>query len=422
MNKLQRLISRLEKHHKRKIDLSLDRTFRLLKKLGNPQNKLQNVVNIVGTNAKASMAYSLKSILNKSGYKCNLYTSPHLQSFTERFIFDDKEVKEDLLIDLLNEIENILGEDKASLFEILTCAFLKYAENFRDNINIIEAGLFFQFDSTNVFKSNLMTMIGVIHTDHLQWLKNKTIDGIIYEKTSKLLNSNIFVNKQMNEEIRSKIENSLSKNSSNKYFFGKDFNITKVENNFVHYQDDNGEILLPEPNLLGEHQLYNVSTSIAASRKIFNVKDEHIKSGITNVQLKGRLQELKSGKLKDISGQNRIIVDGGHNESSSISISNWIKQQNQDVHLICGMMKDKEHYEFVKHFKDVVKSVTLIDIPNQKGSISKEEFKKKLDNLNINIKLSESIMDAIRANSKYQNSICLFAGSLYMVGEILNFN
>ena len=129
-----------------------------------------------------------------------------------------------------------------------------------------------------------------------------------------------------------------------------------------------------------------------------------------------------SGKLKDISGQNRIIVDGGHNESSSISISNWIKQQNQDVHLICGMMKDKEHYEFVKHFKDVVKSVTLIDIPNQKGSISKEEFKKKLDNLNINIKLSESIMDAIRANSKYQNSICLFAGSLYMVGEILNFN
>ena len=326
------------------------------------------------------------------------------------------------MIDLLNEIENILGEDKASLFEILTCAFLKYAENFKDNINIIEAGLFFQFDSTNVFKSNLMTMIGVIHTDHLQWLKNKTIDGIIYEKTSKLLNSNIFVNKQMNEEIRSKIENSLSKNSSNKYFFGKDFNITKVENNFVHYQDDNGEILLPEPNLLGEHQLYNVSTSIAASRKIFNVKDEHIKSGITNVQLKGRLQELKSGKLKDISGQNRIIVDGGHNESSSISISNWIKQQNQDVHLICGMMKDKEHYEFVKHFKDVVKSVTLIDIPNQKGSISKEEFKKKLDNLNINIKLSESIMDAIRANSKYQNSICLFAGSLYMVGEILNFN
>ena len=422
MNKLQNLVSKLEKHHKRKIDLTLDRTFNLLKKLGNPQDKIKNVINVVGTNAKASMSYSLKSILNEAGYKCNLYTSPHLQSFTERFIFDDKEIKEEELIELLNDIEKVLGNDNASLFEILTCAFLKYAENYKDNINIIEAGLFFQFDSTNVFKHNLMTLIGVIHTDHLQWLKNKTIDGIIHEKTSKLLNSNIFINRQLNEEIRAKIEKALLNNSSNKYFFGKEFNISKQESGFILYQDDMGEIILTKPNLLGDHQLYNISTSIAASRKMFNVKDQHIKKGITKIELKGRLQELTSGKLKEISGQNRLIIDGGHNESSSISISNWIKQQNQDVHIICGMMKDKEHYEFMKHFKDVVKSITLIDIPNQKGSISKEEFKNKLNNLKMDINLSSSIQEAIKLNSKYQDSICLFAGSLYMVGEVLNLN
>ena len=422
MNKLQNLVSKLEKHHKRKIDLTLDRTFNLLKKLGNPQDKIKNVINVVGTNAKASMSYSLKSILNEAGYKCNLYTSPHLQSFTERFIFDDKEIKEEELIELLNDIEKVLGNDNASLFEILTCAFLKYAENYKDNINIIEAGLFFQFDSTNVFKHNLMTLIGVIHTDHLQWLKNKTIDGIIHEKTSKLLNSNIFINRQLNEEIRAKIEKALLNNSSNKYFFGKEFNISKQESGFILYQDDMGEIILPKPNLLGDHQLYNISTSIAASRKMFNVKDQHIKKGITKIELKGRLQELTSGRLKEISGQNRLIIDGGHNESSSISISNWIKQQNQDVHIICGMMKDKEHYEFMKHFKDVVKSITLIDIPNQKGSISKEEFKNKLNNLKMDINLSSSIQEAIKLNSKCQDSICLFAGSLYMVGEVLNLN
>ena len=77
MNKLQSLISKLERHHKKKIDLSLNRTLNLLKKLGNPQNKLENVVNVVGTNSKASMAYSLKSILNQAGYKCNLYVVPH---------------------------------------------------------------------------------------------------------------------------------------------------------------------------------------------------------------------------------------------------------------------------------------------------------------------------------------------------------
>ena len=422
MNKLQKLISKLEKHHKKKIDLTLNRTFKLLKKLGNPQDKLNNVVNIVGTNSKASMAYSLKSILNSAGYKCNLYTSPHLQSFSERFIFNDRQIKEDELVELLNDVEKVLGEDNASLFEILTCAFLKYAENFKYNINIIEAGLFFQFDSTNVFKDNLMSMIGVIHKDHLQWLANKTIDGIIFEKTSKLLNSNIFINRQINEEIRGKIEKALINNTSNKYFYGKHFNVSRQENSFVHYQDEIGEIILPEPNLLGDHQLYNVSTSIAASRKIFNIKDEHIKRGITKIELKGRLQELTSGKLKEISGQNRLIIDGGHNESSSMSISNWIKQQNQDVHLICGMMKDKEHYEFMKNFKDVVKSITLIDIPNQQGSISKEEFKDKLNNLKIDINLCSSIQEAIKTNSKHQDSICLFAGSLYMVGEILNLN
>ena len=422
MNKLQNLVLKLEKHHKRKIDLTLDRTFNLLKKLGNPQDKIQNVVNVVGTNAKASMAYSLKSILNKAGYKCNLYTSPHLQSFTERFVFNDEEIKEDELIETLIDVERVLGNDNASLFEILTCAFLKYAEKYKDNINIIEAGLFFQFDSTNVFKKNLMTLIGVIHTDHLQWLKNKTIDGIIFEKTSKLLNSNIFINKQINDEIRTKIEDALVNNLSNKYFFGKDFNISKSENNFIHYQDEFGEIILPEPNILGDHQLYNISTSIAASRKMFNVKDEHIKKGIVNIELKGRLQELLSGKLKTIIGNNRLILDGGHNESASISISNWIKQQNQDVHLICGMMKDKEHKEFIKHFKDIVKSITLIDVPNQEGSIPKEEFKEKLNDINMSINLSSSIEDAIKLNSKHQNSICLFAGSLYMVGEVLNLN
>ena len=155
MNKLQNLISELEKHHKKKLDLSLGRTYNLLKKLGNPQDKLNNIVTVVGTNAKASMSYSLKAILNQAGLKCNMYTSPHLQSYTERFVFNDNEIDEENLFKLLEDTEKVLGDDNATVFEILTCAFLKYAESFKNNINIIEAGLFHQFDSTNVFKKNL---------------------------------------------------------------------------------------------------------------------------------------------------------------------------------------------------------------------------------------------------------------------------
>ena len=420
--KLQNLVARLEKHHKKKIDLSLDRTFSLLKKLGNPHQKLKNIITVVGTNSKASMAYSLKSILNEAGYKCNLYTSPHLQSYTERFIFNDKEINKENLVELLSDVEKILGNDEATLFEILTCAYLKYAESYKNNINIIEAGLFHQFDSTNVFKENLLTLIGYINLDHIVWLKNKTIDGIIHEKTTKLLNSNIFVNQQENKEISLKIKNALNKNLSKKFFFGKDFNICRRENSFIQYQDHLGEIIIPEPNLLGDHQLGNISTSIAASRKLFNVKDDHIKKGVTKIELKGRLQEIKSGKLKKLVGQNRLIVDGGHNIGASKAISNWIKNQNQDVHIIVGMMKDKSHKEFIDCFKNIVKSIQLVDIPNQKGAISKEEFKNKLEKSNINISLANSIEESLKSIAKYQNSIGICTGSLYLTGEVLNLN
>ena len=419
---LQKLISKLEKHHKKKLDLSLGRTFNLLKKLGDPQDKLKNVITVVGTNAKASMCYSLKSILNQGGYKTNLYTSPHLLSYTERYVFEDKEINEEDLIELLIDVEKTLGDDNATLFEILTCAFLKHAESFKDNLNIIEAGLFHQFDSTNVFKENLMTLIGVIHNDHFQWLENKSIDGVIREKTAKLLNSNIFVNKQVNNEIRDKIEQSLENNTSNKYYFGKDFNITKSKNGFIQYQDGLGELVLPEPSILGDHQLYNISTSIAASRKIFNIKDEYIRNGIKNISLKARLEEIKSGKLKDIAGNNKLVIDGGHNISASFSIANWIKNQKEEVNLIVGMMKDKEHIEFVKAFENIVNSITLIDIPNQDGAISKEDFKKKLDNSKLNLKLSNGIEESIKSLSKNENTIILCVGSLYLAGEILSLN
>ena len=420
--KLQKLISRLQQKHHRKLDLSLGRTFNLLNKLGNPQDRLNNVISVVGTNSKYSICQSLKAILNQSGYKCNLYLSPHLQSYTERFVFNDKEISEEILINLLEDIEKTLGDEQATLFEILTCAYLKYCEQFKDNITLIEAGLFHQFDSTNVFKKNLASIIGSIGLDHLQWIKNKTIEGIIHEKTVNLLNSNIFVNKQNDKKIALKIEKALNNNQSKKYFFGKDFNILKSENSFIQYEDNEGSIILPEPNILGDHQLSNISTSIATSRKLFNIQDKDIKNAIIKIDLKGRLQEIKSGKLKKLVGLNRLVCDGGHNTNSAIAIAKWVKQQNQGVHLIIGMMQDKDHQGFIKCFKENIKSITLVDIPNQENSIQKEDFKKKINIINKKINLGNSIEESIKAMNKYENSVCLIIGSLYLIGEVLNLN
>ena len=118
-------------------------------------------------------------------------------------------------------------------------------------------------------------------------------------------------------------------------------------------------------------------------------------------------REEAINKLKKLVGLNRLICDGGHNTNSSKAIGKWINQQNQDVHIVVGMMKDKDHQGFISNLNDKVKSITLVDIPNQEGSISKEEFKNKLSALKMEINLSPSIQDAVKLNAKHQNTICL---------------
>ena len=421
--KLKKVIQRLQKLHKKKIDLSLDRTFNLLKKLGNPQDKLEKVITVVGTNSKYSMIKSFQSILNQAGYKCNLYTSPHLQSYTERFVYNDKEIDEDNLSNLLEDIEKINGSDNLSEFEALTCAYLKYSEQYKDNITFMEAGLFHRMDSTNIFKNNLCTLLGSVSIDHLSWLDNKTIDGIIHEKTTKLLTSKIFVNKQENKKTSLKIKNALKDNKSEKYFYGEDFNYLRAENNFIQYEDAKGSLILPEPNILGEHQLANISTTIMAARNIFNIKDEHIKKAVIQIDLKGRLQEIKTGELKKLSKNNRLVCDGGHNFSAGVALSKWMNTLDQDINLIVGMMSDKLHKEFMSNFKGKIKSLTLIDIPNQEGSIPKEEFKLKIQNDFPNAKLANNIQEAITdITNNSQNSYICVIGSFYLLGEILNLN
>lgn len=424
--KLQRIIHKLEKKFPRKIDLTLDRQFKILKKLGNPQDKLERVIAVVGTNSKYTLANVTSSILNEAGHKCNLFLSPHLQSYTERFIYNNNEISEENLIELLVDIEKIIGDNPCTLFEALTCAHLKYAENFADNISIYEAGMFHFADSTNVFKKNLGTICGTFSLDHTQWLKNKTIDGVIYEKTAKLLNSNIFVNKQENNDVVLKIEKALENNKSNKYFFGKDFNILRAENGFIQYQDQFGEIILPEPNVLAEHNLWNISTAIAASRKLFNVKDEHIKKGITSIRLKGRLEKIKSGKLVTAASGKEIYVDIASNVNAARAIASWINSFDQNIqfHIILGFMFDKDHIGFVStlNTSEKVKSFSLIDIPDERGSITKEDLKQKLKNINKDIKTRENVFDAIKTLKIQSTDKILITGSAYLVGKVLNLN
>ena len=421
--KLQKIVERLQKLHPKEIDLSLDRTRNLLEKLGNPQDKI-NCISIVGTNGKFSTIQALYAILKEANYKCNIYTSPHIQKINERFVFNNNPLADDELADLFSEIEEANNQTQITFFEILTVAYLHYAKKYPENINLIESGLFHRFDATNILKKNLASIVTAIGLDHLDWLpkEEQTVDKIIFEKTSTLLNSKIIVAKQSTNEINKSIEDTIKDNTSKKIIFNKNYNFTLKENDFFYFEDEFGALKLPKPNLPGEFQLENVSTAIAAVRQLtdYKVTDEHIKVGITKIESIARLQELKSGKLKNLTSNNSLFIDGSHNPLGAKVLNKYLQSLNCEKHIILGMMVNKDHNEYMSYFKDV-KTLTTIDIPNQPNSIKGKELKDKLNSFK-NIEYKESVEEAIRSIPVKENDIILITGSLYLAGEVLNLN
>jgi Folylpolyglutamate synthase len=194
--KLRKIVSRLQELHPKEIDLSLDRIINLCKKLGNPQDKIK-AISIVGTNGKYSTIQAMFSILKEANFKCNIYTSPHIKSINERFVFNNEELNNEDLGNLLEEVENANSGEPITFFEILTAAYFLKASQYQGNINLIESGLFFRFDATNILKDNLASVVTSIGLDHLDWLpeNEQTVEKIIFEKTSSLLNSNNYSSK-----------------------------------------------------------------------------------------------------------------------------------------------------------------------------------------------------------------------------------
>ena len=421
--KLQKIVDRLLKLHPKEIDLSLDRTKKLCRKLGNPQDQIR-CISVVGTNGKYSTIQALFAILKEANYKCNIYTSPHIQKINERFVFNNECLSDDKLANIFEEVEEVNNGEQITFFEILTVAYFYYAKKFPENINLIESGLFHRFDATNILKKNLASIITSIGIDHLDWLpeKEQTVEKIIFEKTSTLLNSKIIVAKQSSDKITQNIEDTIKNNSSKKIIFNKNYSFVKNENDFFYFEDEFGRIKLPKPNLSGDFQLENIASAIATARQLedYKITEKDIKIGITKIESIARLQEIKSGKIKNLVKHNQLFVDGSHNPLGAKALNQYLKSLNCNKHVILGMMANKDHSKFIDYFKDI-KTLTTIDIPNQPNSINGNNLKDKIKKFG-NIKYKESVEEAITSIKLQKNDIILITGSLYLAGEILNLN
>ncbi|MDC3056949.1 Mur ligase family protein [Candidatus Pelagibacter sp.] len=420
--KLQKILSRFQKLHPKEIDLSLDRIKNLCAKLGNPQDNIK-AISVVGTNGKNSTIQACYSILKEAQIKCNVYTSPHIQKINERFVFNNKELSDDELAILFEKVEEINENQPITFFEMLTACFFYKAAEYPDNINLVESGLFFRFDATNILRKNLASIITSISKDHLDWLPNskQTIEKIVFEKTSSLLESNIVVAKQNDEQTMNLIKKTIKKNRSNKIYYDEEYYFKRNEDNSFYFKDEKGGLELPKPNVLGQFQLENISTAIATLRLLnLDIKDNHIKNGIQKINNLGRLQLIKSGKIKNLVKNNSIFISGDHNEDGARVLNEYLSSLNCNKHLIIGMMVNKDHEKYISYFKDI-SSITTVDIPNQPNSISGKKLKDKFKNFS-NVNYKESIEGAIKSKKLKHGDLLLITGSLYLCGEVLNLN
>ena len=420
--KLQKILNHFQELHPKEIDLSLDRVKELCKKLGNPQDKIK-AISVVGTNGKNSTINAIFSILKEANFKCNVYTSPHILKINERFVFNNEELSDDELANLFEEVEKINDNNKITVFEMLSACFFYKAAQYPDNINLVEAGLFHRFDATNILRKILSSVITSISKDHLDWLKKgeQTVEKIVFEKTSTLLNSNIIVAKQSSKETMDCIKKTIYQNPSNKVFFNDDFSYSVNDNDFLYYEDKLGGLKLPMPNILGQFQLENISTAIATLRTLdLNIKEEHVKRGITKISSVARLQEIKSGKLKELVKNNKLIIDGTHNEDGARVLNEYLQSLNCNKHVIISMMANKEHEKYISYFKNI-SSITTIDLKTQPNSIDGKDLKEKFKSMP-NVQYQPSVEQAIKSLNLKEGDLVLITGSLYGAAEVLSMN
>jgi dihydrofolate synthase/folylpolyglutamate synthase len=429
-SELSEVLIRLQKLHPKKIDLTLDRSRKVLQKIGNPHKQFKNISNVIGSKAKGSTSKFLKSIIEAHGYTCNLYESPHLQSITERVTLKDKNISEEYFTNLLLETEKVIKKYEliVTQFEAISiAATIAFKENPADYF-VCEAGLGYNGDYTRVledFNSPLCQVITPLAIEHVEFLGD-TIDKIAHEKCGYLnKNTKIIIAKQTPKALKA-IDFETKNNPSPKFIYGEDFQINIENNDKFTYQDNDSLMHLDSPSLNGDHQKFNCATAIAAAKNILPKLDvSKVNYGITHTENKGRLQKITKGKLLSyLSPSNSLWIDGGHEELSAIALTNWAnKIKNRKIYLIFGMLNTKNPKGFLKHFVNIATAIKTVSIPNQENSEDPKKLAKISNELGIKANSSVSIQDALReCSNEDENSLILITGSLYLMGEVLNLN
>ena len=420
MSKSINLYKRLANHKlfNKTINFNLKRIKLVLKKLNHPQRKLNNVINFLGSSGKYSTLFSLKSFIEANKQTTTAYISPSLKDIKERFWIGDRYLTHQEIQQSIKIIEKF--KVPLTIFEVLTVIYIINASRQNTNYHLVEAGALFAKDSTNVFDFPIAQVIVNINKQHLNFLKKKTLDEVIYQKVGFLSNfTDIYVGKQKPNVLK-KIKNNLKNNKSN-IIYPNSWNLIKKKNQYF-YQDKRNKIKLNTKTIHSKGLLENLCHAIKIALDL-KIKKKIIEKTIPKIYFEGRLQYLGKGKIKKkLKKHEKIMLDGAHAETDAKNLASYLQSIKLPKYGIWAMMKNKEPDLFIKQLKGIFKKIVTMPIENEQGSMSAKELGWIALENKFNVQKANSFTEALKKISSKEKKLIICFGSLYNVGNILNKN
>ena len=396
------------------IDLRLDRMRQALALFNHPENQFPSL-HIAGTNGKGSTAALLHNILQQAGYRTALYTSPHLESFTERIRIGHEEIAQAEVVSFADEIWQRTAEANVPLtfFEFITVmAFIYFARN-RVNVAVIEVGLGGRLDATNVV-TPLVSVITTIAKDHEAYLGPDEL-SIAREKGGIIKPRIPVICGKVSEPVTEVLQEIARLRESPAYFLGTSFSFLLKNERLFDYigikQNLSGLALA----LRGRHQLANASLALAALELVnehFPVPQAALRYGLETVRWPGRLEVISEWPL--------VILDGAHNPEGVRALADALIElrQGRKIKLLFATMADKEWQLMVEMLAKLADEMIFTRVSMER-SADPELLAKNIP-VPIPSRVIQDSQTALAAllDRAQPDDILVVAGSLYLLGEV----
>ena len=398
----------------------LDTIRALMERLGNPHRKLPPVFHVAGTNGKGSTCAFLRAMLEAEGYKVHVTTSPHLVRYNERIRIAGELISDKALAELLEEVLDACEDLGPSFFEVtIAAAFLAFSREPADAC-VVEVGLGGRFDATNVLEPEAVAVCGIaaLGLDHERFLlapeegvPKEPMARIAFEKAgiAKKGVPLVTLGDRYPAESQAAIRDVAERAGAVLQEQFLNFYTTMGEAYYHTNYFDEAQLF---PALPGEHQALNLGLAITMllSQDKVAIGDVAIKLGARQADWPARMQLLSEGPLTALAPDQNIWLDGGHNPSAGEHIAAFL---DGPVHLILGMLANKNPRALLNPLGDRVRSLTIVPVPDH-DCHPPEAF-------GPGARAATDLEDAL-LNIAGDDFPILIAGSLYLAGEALRLN